>query len=371
MHLAPALAAGALALRASAFLLPLEVTAAAERPAFEVKPPPEVLMVGGSIDLDCPGCPFVDPKTPSVVQLGVESKIQLEFTIDAEDRLNINDFPVYPHDFDASNSSPVLVTTRQIRVEDGQESDPVQLDFALELLEPIRSIHNPDATLQPLRFTVFGLQGRPVKVDAIVVDILQTPEKAVIARFSQIPFELTPGAQTCDTSSQWSLCRLRAIITARLQYIMAAAKARAHGAHGWVKNGKGCHGRKFGGRAGHHSHHGHGHHMGGWSRHHRFHRFGHILHQTIRFFVIPALLGIIGGLMASAIGMLVGQTISYLWIRFHRRGQRGNASARAVEIVIAEDEKDALMTEDIPSPPKYQDLEACAEEVEKVTDEKH
>ncbi|KIW45958.1 uncharacterized protein PV06_01657 [Exophiala oligosperma] len=371
MYLAPALVAGALASRASAFLLPLEVTKAAARPAFEVKPPPSVVMVGGSVDLDCHDCPFVDPENPSVVQVGVESKIQLEFTIDSEDRLNINDFPVYPHESDASNSSPVFVTTRQIRAEDGQESDPVQLDFALEALEPIRSIHSPDATLQPLRFTVLGLQGRPVKVDTIVVDLLQTPDQAVIARFSQIPFELTPGAKTCDTSSQWSLCRVRAIVTARLQSIMAAARARAHGAHGWIKNGKGCHGRKFGGMGRHHGHHRHGHHMGGWSRHHRFHRFGHILHQTIRFFVIPALLGIIGGLMASAVGMLVGQMISYLWIRFHRRGQRGNASARTVEVAIEEEEKGALMTEDIPPPPKYQDLEACAEEVEEVTDEKH
>lgn len=75
MYLAPALVAGALASRASAFLLPLEVTKAAARPAFEVKPPPSVVMVGGSVDLDCHDCPFVDPENPSVVQVGVESKI--------------------------------------------------------------------------------------------------------------------------------------------------------------------------------------------------------------------------------------------------------------------------------------------------------
>jgi len=67
--------------------------------------------------------------------------------------------------------------------------------------------------------------------------------------------------------------------------------------------------------------------------------------------------------MASAIGMLVGHCISYLWIRFHRGGVRGNAAARdlrAVEIVIHEDEKDLLIVteEAVESPPEYKDVEA-------------
>jgi hypothetical protein len=286
-------------------------------------------------------------------------------------------------------------------VEDGQQTDPIQLDFAWERLPPISSADEPDISIIPIKFTILGLQGYPVKVDTIAIELLRTPEQTSIARIISIPFEDTPGAQTCDTNSKWSLCRLRAIIVARLQAIMEAAKARASSAtKGWAgedgsedkPKDKGCgrgrgkgpglfggrppHG--FGGphggppngfhgpphRGPHGPHGGHGpHHHGQHYGNHHFHRFGHMLHQTLRFFVIPAILGVIGGLMASAIGMLVGQCISYLWIRFHRGGVRGNATGReirVVEIVLDEEEKDALIIneEAIESPPEYKDIEA-------------
>ena len=67
--------------------------------------------------------------------------------------------------------------------------------------------------------------------------------------------------------------------------------------------------------------------------------------------------------------MLVGHCISYLWIRFHRGGVRGNATGRdvcVVEIVVDDDEKDALISHEkgIDTPPEYKDVEAA------VVDEK-
>merc|ERR1711939_727039 len=168
-----------------------------------------------------PHCPYFGLENPPEPQFGVDSKIQLEFVIDAQNRLTINDFPVFPHDMNAAASSPFVVTTRQIRREDGQETDPVQMDFAFETLQPINSVQDPAVTVLPTRFTVLGLQGHPVKVDTIAIDLLQTPDQTAIARFVQIPFEQTPGATTCDPSAKWSLCRLRAIIAARLQNIMS------------------------------------------------------------------------------------------------------------------------------------------------------
>jgi len=149
-----------------------------------------------------------------------------------------------------------------------------------------------------------------------------------------------------------------------------AAKARAHAAKGWVKGqGKGCRG-KFGHRGGHrggppgmHHEHGQAAHGGHHHHHHPAHRFGRLLHQTLRFFVVPALLGVIGGLLASAIGMFAGQFIAFLWIRYHRGGRRG--TVRAVEIVIEEDEKDALIVDDEVAPPQYEDVEAIIVEDEK------
>lgn len=265
------------------------------------------------------------------------------------------------------------LTAPQVRVEDGQQTRPIQLDFAWESLPPVTSEANPDLSILPIQFTILGLQGYPVKVDTVAIHLLRAPGQTSIAKISQIPFEDTPGATTCDTSSKWSICRLRAIIVARMQAMYEAAKARAHAAHGWVKGqGKGCRG-KFGHRGGHRggppgmhhehdqaAHHGphHGPHHG-----HHAHRFGRLLHQTLRFFVIPALLGVIGGLLASAIGMLAGQFIAFLWIRYHRGGRRG--TVREVEIVIEEDEKAALIIDGDIAPPEYQDLESIAAQDEK------
>lgn len=79
-----------------------------------------------------------------------------------------------------------------------------------------------------------------------------------------------------------------------------------------------------------------------------------MIHQTLRFFVVPALLGIIGGLTASAIGMLVGQAIVYLWFRTYRNGQRGPLRIYEREIVLVEEEQNGLLP-DNEALPKYED----------------
>ncbi|KIW29045.1 uncharacterized protein PV07_04891 [Cladophialophora immunda] len=375
MYITPALVAACLTLEASAFLVPLEVATAAKQAKSELAS--LLATTGHTVDLDCPGCPYFGTEDTAGLQGDVENKIHLEFEIDSQLGLTINDLPIFSSDPNTA-SIPYIISAPQIRVEDGQQTDPVQLDFAWERLTPITSTEEPDKRIHPIRFTILGLQGYPVKVDTIAIDLLQTPDQTSIARITTIPFEDTPGATTCDTTSRWSLCRLRAIIAARLQAIMEAAKARASTAtKGWMSDGsKGCRGRKgpktFGSKHAEgprHGHHKGGPHHHGHHRHHRFHRFGHMLHQTLRFFVIPALLGVIGGLMASAIGMLVGQMISYLWIRFHRNGQRGTAShdIRVIEIVVDEEEKDALIMSsqidsELPPPPEYKDVEAGAQE---------
>ena len=176
-----------------------------------------------------------------------------------------------------------------------------------------------------------------------------------------IPFEKTPGAESCDGQAKWSLCRLRAIIQSRLSQLVAVAKAHAQAAHKWVKAPKGsCQGRKFRQHAGQRPHH-RGHHHG-HKLHRLLHRFGRMLHRVIRFFVVPALLGVIGGLMASAIGMLVGQLIAYLWIRFRRNGERGSVGHGPV--ILVTDEKDGLLAEgDVP--PAYEDDEVCVYRISK------
>lgn len=273
---------------------------------------------------------------------------------------------------------------------DSLKAEPVPLGWALEVPPPVTNKAEPGKELYTLQFTVLDLKGVPIEVDSLKIDILkQTTSESKsalsILKISPISFSSTPGAKSCQNASQWSLCRLRAIIAARIHAMLEAAKAHADAAKTWAKGG--CKGKKgpfgghkgpfgghkgpFGGHRGpkgNHRPHGdgedrphHGHHG---PRHHE-HRLAHILRQTLRFFIVPALLGVIGGLVASAVGMLVGQLIVFMWTRFHRGGQRGNI--RTVEVAIEDDEKDALVIENEELPPQYSDVEAVIVEDEKTT----
>lgn len=69
--------------------------------------------------------------------------------------------------------------------------------------------------------------------------------------------------------------------------------------------------------------------------------------------ILPVLIGIVFGIAASAIGMLVGQIIVAVWLRLRR-----NSSPAVTYEPVASEEKEGL--------PKYEDLE----ETITVTDEK-
>ena len=370
MILRSLLAAGALALQVSAFLVPLEISeevqaAKAQLESFLASQASQ----SQTIDLPCPGCFFAGPEqedvkfnnddentivsTPSSLRIRsyvmsfVDSgKQRVQFSIEDKEYVQIDGVTVFPLE---KPFLPIPLTAIQIRTSDSTPSRPLPLGFALEVLPPVVSA-SEDARIVTLWLTILDLDGRPVNVDTIVVDTLWSPSgERSIAKITIKPFAQTPGAAECSDS----LCRLRAIISARVRAILEAAKGRAQAAGAWVKGG--CRGKNRGGkqRGQHHEHDAGEHSKGAHAHHHKMHRFGRLLHRTLRFFVIPALLGVIGGLMASAIGMLVGQGIVYLWFRFHRRGQRGNI--RVVESAIVEEEKDALV-EDGELPPRYDDV---------------
>jgi len=244
----------------------------------------------------------------------------------------------------------------------------------MEVMPPIPSPHKEGLSLIPVDFTVLAIDRRPVKVNTISLKLIQPPHGGlVIVHTEEIPFERTPGAETCEGARPWSMCRLKAIFMARLKSMKEATKDKTEQVQGWVKqktgcgNGQGRHGfwrHPHPPHAGeHHPHRHHGHHG-----HHEHHRVGNMLHSTFRFFVIPAILGIIGGLAASAIGMLVGQAIVLIWVRAYRNSQRGPLHVVEEEVTVETDEKDELMKpEDEPLPayedaPKYE--EAMSRDVE-------
>lgn len=75
----------------------------------------------------------------------------------------------------------------------------------------------------------------------------------------------------------------------------------------------------------------------------------HIMWLTVKIAFVPILIGIAFGMAASAIGMLVGQAVVLLWIRYRR-----NDEAPAYE-ELPSDEKEEV-------PPPYEDLPAAVQE---------
>lgn len=249
-----------------------------------------------------------------------------------------------------------------------QLSVDFDVSFVVGISPPIPSTHREGVSLIPIEFTVLKMNDVPVKVNTIVLKVIKTPDDSyVIVHTEQIPFQSTPGAKACEGARPWALCRVKAIVADKLRKIMEAAKGKANKVHGWVKDKtSGCGKDRAHGKHSHphpHGDHPHGdhprpHHMGkhhGGHHGHRFHRLSHMIHQTLRFFVVPALLGIIGGLTASAIGMLVGQAIVYLWFRTYRNGQRGPLRIYEQEIVIIDEEQDGLLAGNDDALPKYED----------------
>ena len=80
---------------------------------------------------------------------------------------------------------------------------------------------------------------------------------------------------------------------------------------------------------------------------------------TVKIAFVPILIGIAFGMAASAIGMLVGQAVVLLWIRYRR-----NDDAPAYE-ELPTDEKEEV-------PPPYEDLPAAVQQaiVEKDVEDK-
>lgn len=83
----------------------------------------------------------------------------------------------------------------------------------------------------------------------------------------------------------------------------------------------------------------------------------HALIRTFKILVIPVTLGILGGLAASAIGMILGQLIVFLWFRYGRRGRRGPyALVQQAEEGDDDVKEVVIVTGEEELPPNYEEL---------------
>lgn len=271
-------------------------------------------------------------------------------------------------------------------------------------------------SLIPIKVSIFELDGQPVSLDDISVQLVKTGKgKLMIAHgeiiehnhpapeefFGPGPEDMPddffappppppefdfPGmemdrphhgppdfAHGKDCSMLPApLCKLKSIVEAKL--------------HGMRKGG--CHGMRKGGRPhmgklpGHIKphflkdgpdgeerphHHGRPHHMRphGHHGHHR-HHFMHAFTRGLAAVLLPTMAGIAVGMTVSLVGLLVGRLIGFFWIKFYRGGRRGYASVALDETTAdaIDDEKEVMSDGKAEeAPPVYEEAPAYEEAV--------
>jgi hypothetical protein len=322
------------------------------------------------LELPCTDCPFretneegvvswVDGKPSSLVRItepihppNPANKIQqtLHFSV-ADNCLLANGRQIFP----PAQPLPILAVQQN---EDGEVSTPMPVGYALEIMPMAGPSDDPGYELLDIKFTVLDLEAQPVPVDTIAIIVLQDPNgELFIART-----EIEKTAPAADHLS-WKECHgnakcLQELLVTRIQGLLAGAKDRVmsmaksgpkscHGKHkGKTPTHPGSHGphrhdeespdttyssfppfgedsSRFGFAPGGHRSHPHGFGPAHPHQHHQYNSaFARTFSRIVHFIIVPAVLGVLAGLIASAVGMLVGQAVVFLWQRY-----RGTNSA--------------------------------------------
>ncbi|KAJ5919746.1 hypothetical protein N7454_009581 [Penicillium verhagenii] len=358
--------------------------------------------------LNCDECPFREVNEEGVVSWTDDKPSALYVNFRVEDnRLLANDHQIFPP------VPPGPITVTQIARDSIDESSPVNVGYALEVMPHPRPADAQDADMLDVRFTILDLETHPVPVDTIAITLILTPTGDMF--LADGDFEKSTGHHQ---KQSWKQCHgkpkcLQELLFSRIHDLFSSAKDRVMGMGGKggckgmkgmgghhkhhdefsLEGGKGPHHKhhdefdfdgekgphhehhdEFDGEKGpHHKHHDEadfdgekgphhehdegfmsieeleekfGHKAQGhnpWAAHHGPHgAFAHTFSRVVRFIVVPAILGVLAGLTASAVGMLVGQAVIFLWQRY--RGTKKQEHKAAWESGNA-CEKQGLMTE--------------------------
>ncbi|KAJ6034794.1 uncharacterized protein N7446_009548 [Penicillium canescens] len=326
-----------------------------------------------AVDLPCTECPFRETKEGTVSWTEDKSShLMLDFSVE-DNRLLANGRQIFP----PTPPSPIHAIQQS---DEGEDSEPMPVGYALEVMPMAAPSDEPGYELLDVRFTVLDLENHPVPVDTVAITVLQDPNGELFIAKTEIE-KTTPASDRVS----WKECHgkakcLQELLVARIRGLLDGAKTRVMG---MTKAGrKGCHGKhkpkmmEHHGPHGHHEGgldgmpfppppsfgeedfqpeefgpggpHGHGHGFGSDAgrphHHHSPHHgaFARTFSRVVHFIVVPAVLGVLAGLTASAVGMLVGQAVVFLWQRY--RGTKSPEHKAAWEHGEA-CEKQGLMAE--------------------------
>ncbi|EED12930.1 conserved hypothetical protein [Talaromyces stipitatus ATCC 10500] len=339
-------AASALSLSASAFLVVPEVQQPNDLPvthALELED-----AQSEKFQLLCDDCPFPETVSDGIVRWTENTKSSLELNFHAENgNLYVNDAHIFPVTF----NSVETVKAVQRRESDGKETEPLTLGFALMAL-PLAPPQD-DLELLQIRFSPLDIDGHPAPLDTVSITAIRTTAGELFILRAEV--ELPAGE---DDHASWKECNgdtecLRHLIFDRIRALVQAAQAHMMNLKSKLGFGKGCHGKSLPGhrKAGHHGP-GFGEVEEGHQPPHPHHRHRHMhglrrtLFAIIRFVIVPAVLGIFAGLTASAIGMLVGQAVVFLWMRY-RRGSKNIRSTSSLEQGTESEKAILIMEEEV------------------------
>ena len=402
MHFSTFLSTTALALTANAFLIPQEIAddvQAAKAEAVELVPQ-IVDHNSQSVKLDCASCPFALKTERNGMHEwtnDVESDLIMHFTA-KNNHLTLNGKPFYPVTL---QEMPGLLYAPQVKKAsdpeigfEGYEED-LKLSYTLEFQDEKTEAGN---TVVGIVMTILGIDGQMIKIDNVKIEAIKhadgpvsvappTCSHALTNHLHQLSLAslstIAPSPSDPDAKCTNMVCRMMTKLSAAISTARAKAAAAAHSTKHAAKKMKGFCMRCFQRLAGHppsapsdevekdkvtklptHNHMKPGH----FRPHHDGHRHHpgalrsvmHFARHLFTFVLLPVMVGVAVGITASAIGMLVGQAVVFLWMRYRRSGREGS-----YEAVQSDDKEDGL--------PAYEDggLPAYAEEtVVVVSDEK-
>lgn len=396
MHIPTFLSTAALALTVNAFLIPPEIAdevqaaqhakagrlhnalEKAKAKAGEILP--QVVDHNSyGLKLDCASCPFALKSERNGVHEwtnDVESDLLMHFAA-KDDQLLFNGKPFYPITVD---KMPGLLYVPQVRKasQSGKGLEGYDKDLKLSYtLEFETKGETAEDSLIDIKITVLGIDGQMVKIDDVDIKVNKHKADGVLSILSVDTVARSPNDPDAKCTNM--ACRVMAKLGAAIAQARAKAALAAHKAnHGFRKAKCFCM-RCFQRLAGHPArprpsgdakttklptHNvfrpGHMHHAGSQHRHGMLHSIMGFARHMFTFVILPVMVGVAVGITASAIGMLVGQAVVFLWLKYRRSG---NTKYEAVQ---SDDKEDSLPAYEDENLPAY----TAGETVVAVVDEK-
>ena len=386
MILSSLLSAGAFGLAAQAFLVIPETNSLPDVKDNDNSAAPSILETSKkTVKLDCSTCPFaLNTQRNGAHEWTGNVKSYLELNLATkDDSLTLNDVPFFPL---RNPALPPRLTVFQTKY----DNEPSQMEgfegqlglsYSLEYSEK----KFKDNTLVTVGMILMGLDGQMIRVENVEIKAIKGANGKVRRSSNSIAFRgesnfsqlmihsvnVIPASPNApDAKCENILCRVFTKVLTGVHKAKASAKGAAHRVKcvclkclKTLTGVKHIHdpSRHHGGKvvphrrpdgtvelpshiqfrpAGHHGDY-------GFPRHHQKNGFlasvAAVARIALKVVFIPILIGVAFGMAASAIGMLVGQAIVFLWLKFRRTPENG-----AYERVEAE-EKEA--------PPAYQDVQ--------------